>query len=85
MLGFCGPCEVGYHAGRHTRQRLIATVCSRLRAVGDPVFTAFGGRPLAFGAHVVAHLEELQAEACHVPPEAVADYVREIDEARFAG
>lgn len=49
------------------------------------MFTAFGGRPLAFGAHVVAHLEELQAEACHVPPEAVADYVREIDEARFAG
>lgn len=84
-LGFCAACEVGYLARRLTRQRLATTVCARLRAVGDPLFAVFGGRPHAFGAHVVAHLEELQAEVCHVPRAAVADYVQEIDEERRAG
>lgn len=68
-----------------TRQRLIASVCARLRAIGDPKFVVFGFRTHVLGAHVVAHLEELEADACYVPPEAVADYIREIDEARLTG
>lgn len=83
-LGFCWSCEAGYRAQRVTRGHLVATVCARLAAVGDPWFTVFGHRQRAFGAHVVAHLEELEARSCHVPPGAIADYVQELDEARHS-
>ncbi len=83
-LGFCPKCLVRYRTTVVRRRRLVDAVCARL--AGDPLFVAFGGRPRAFGSHVVAHLEELDAQSLHVPRGAVEDYVAELDEtARSTG
>ena len=64
----------------------MRAICARLAAAGDPLFTAFGGRGGALGAHVSGHLEAYGIGRLHVPPGAVRDYVDELDEfARRSG
>lgn len=79
-LGFCPPCRGRYELSAARRGRLTDLICFRLAAVEDPLFALFGGRPRAFVAHVVAHLEETDATYVHVPKAAVRDYVDELDE-----
>lgn len=79
-LGFCSACRARYEARTTRRWRFIDLVCARLSAAGDPLFAVFGNGPRAFGAHVVAHLEELDGDRVHVPAAAVRDYVEELDE-----
>ena len=78
-LGFCRSCDRRYHYAVVRRGRLVDALCARLRTVGDPVFAAFGGQRHDLGAHVLAHLEELDALNVHVPDGAIEDYVAELD------
>lgn len=84
-LGFCAGCLARYRRTALRRRRLIDLLCTRL--AGDPWFVVFGGRrSRAFGAHVLAHLEESDARSVHVPRAAVEDFVAELDErARSTG
>jgi hypothetical protein len=85
-LGFCTSCGLSYIAQRARRRRFVEAVCARLIAAGDPVFAVFGAaRPRCFGAHVAAHLVELEARDVHVPPAAVRDYIEELDERARVG
>lgn len=81
-LGFCSVCERRYDAVTARRGRLIEALCTRLAALGDPLYAAFGTRPEDFGAHVLAHLEELEAIDLHVPAAAIEDFVAELDARR---
>lgn len=78
-LGFCAVCERRYEAVTARRGRLIDALCTELAALGDPLYVAFGARHADFGAHVLAHLEELDAIDLHVPAAAVEDFVAELD------
>jgi len=61
------------------RGGLVEALCTGLAALGDPLYAAFGARRGEFGAHVLAHLEELNAIDLHVPAAAVEDFVAELD------
>jgi len=78
-LGFCSICERRYEAVTARRGRLVEALCRRLAAIGDPLYAAFGTRRKELGAHVLAHLEELNAIDLHVPASAVEDFVAELD------
>lgn len=78
-LGFCAVCECRYEAVTARRGRMVEALCRRLAALGDPLYAAFGSRRKELGAHVLAHLEELNAVDLHVPPAAVEDFVAELD------
>ncbi len=54
-------------------------LCAALAALGDPLYTALGARRKELGAHVLAHLEELNAIEVYVPAAAVEDFVAELD------
>ena len=79
-LGFCPFCRGTYDDRAARRWWFVESVAARLLARGDPLFTAFGGRSGAFGAHVAGHLEVLRGGRLHVPRAAVEDYIAEIDE-----
>ncbi len=79
-LGFCAVCQLRYEAITARRGRLVEALCARLGAIGDPLFAVFGGQRGEFGAHVLAHLEELNAIDLHVPAAAVEDFVDELDD-----
>ena len=80
-LGFCAVCERRYEAVAARRSLLVDALCQRLAAMGDPLFAVFGSRRRDFGAHVLAHLEEMNAIDLHVPAAAVQDFVAELDAA----
>ncbi|CAA9518810.1 MAG: hypothetical protein AVDCRST_MAG53-3161 [uncultured Solirubrobacteraceae bacterium] len=58
---------------------MVELLCAALAALGDPLYTAFGARRKELGAHVLAHLEELNAIEVYVPAAAVEDFVAELD------
>lgn len=78
-LGFCAACALRYDAIALRRGRLVEGLCARLGSIGDPLYAAFGSRRRELGAHVLAHLEEMNAIDLHVPRAAVADLIGEID------
>lgn len=78
-LGFCAVCQLRYDAVAVRRGRFIEALCAKLGAIGDPRFAAFGSRGQELGAHVLAHLEEMNAIDLHVPGAAVCDLVDELD------
>ncbi len=81
-LGFCAACRASYNFESARRRRFVDAVVDRLVTAGDPLFAIFGSlRPRRFGAHVLAHLEDLDARDLHVPASAVNDYLAELDEA----
>lgn len=85
-LGFCAACQRRYDHATARRGWLVEALCTRLAQIGDPLFAAFGARRADFGAHVLAHLEELDAIELRVPETAVEDFVAELDSrAREAG
>lgn len=61
------------------RSRLVEALCAKLASLGDPLYVAFGTRRKELGAHVLAHLEELDTIALRVPASAVEDLVAELD------
>ncbi|MDQ3630037.1 MAG: hypothetical protein M3417_01915 [Actinomycetota bacterium] len=58
---------------------MVEALCTALAALGDPLYAVFGARRNDLGAHVLAHLEELNAIEVHVPATAVEDFVAELD------
>lgn len=78
-LGFCAECERRYEAVTVLRSRLVEALCAKLASLGDPLYAVFGTRRKELGAHVLAHLEELNAMDLHVPASAVEDLVAELD------
>ncbi|MEJ7894463.1 MAG: hypothetical protein WKF94_17670 [Solirubrobacteraceae bacterium] len=81
-LGFCAVCQGRYEAIAARRGQLVEALCTKLVALGDPRFLAFGGRWRDLGSHVLAHLEELDTMELHVPAAAVEDFVAELDARR---
>ena len=79
QLGFCATCERRYRAGTARRGRLAEALGAHLAALGNPLAIVFGARRRDFGAHVLAHLEELDGTDLHVPAAAVDDYLAELD------
>lgn len=78
-LRFCVVCERSYEAVTAHRGGLVEALCAALAALGDPLYAAFGARRKELGAHVLAHLEELDTIDVHVPAAAVEDFVAELD------
>jgi len=78
-LGFCAVCERRYEAITLLRGQLVEALCAKLATLGDPLYAAFGTRRKELGAHVLAHLEELNAIDLRVPASAVEDLVAELD------